>query len=72
MMALPTDATRLACECGRDILCTITHEGRRLGCLAFFDDPRPGEACGKRVANCPGCGARLGLRLLVEALSAAR
>jgi hypothetical protein len=69
MLTLPTDATRLACECGRGIRCTISYEGRRLGLLAFFDDPQPGEIHGKPLANCPGCGARLDHRLLVEAFS---
>jgi hypothetical protein len=69
-MEAQTDSTRLACECGRSICCTVVYEGERLGSLRFFDDPRPGEIYGQRVRYCPGCGVRLEPRLLVEALLA--
>jgi hypothetical protein len=69
-MAAQTDPTRLACECGRSIRCTVGYEGERLGSLRFFDAPRPGELQGDRLTHCPGCGARLEPRLLVEALLA--
>ena len=69
-MVTQTDSTRLACECGRSIRCAVVYEGESLGSLRFFDVPRPGEIHGERVSYCPGCGARLEPRLLVEALSA--
>jgi len=69
-MAAQTDSTWLVCECGRSIRCTVAHEGERLGSLRFFDILRPGEIHGERVSYCPGCGARLEPRLLVEALTA--
>ena len=69
-MAAQNDSTRLVCECGRSIRCTVGYEGERLGSLRFFDALRPGEIHGERVTYCPRCGARLEPRLLVEALLA--
>lgn len=69
-MAAQNDSTRLVCECGRSIRCTVGYEGERLGPLRFFDALRPGEIHGERVTYCPRCGARLEPRLLVEALLA--
>jgi hypothetical protein len=69
-MGPQTDYIRLVCECGRAIRCAVGYEGERLGSLRFFDAPRPEDAHGERVARCPGCGARLDPRLLIEALSA--
>ena len=69
-MAAQTDSTWLMCECGRSILCTVIYEGERLGSLRFFDTAQPGELYGERVTTCPGCGARLDPRLLVEGLLA--
>ena len=64
------DSARLVCECGHAVRCSVGYEGERLGSLRFFHLPELGETHARLVTTCPGCGARLDSRLLVEALSA--
>lgn len=67
MRSLQRDGTVLLCHCGHKIYCKVRAEGVRLGFLAFFDDLEVSETYGEQVSYCPGCDARLGHHLLLQA-----
>ena len=62
-----SDGAQLECQCGHSIYCDVRHNGDRLGFLAFFDAQEFSETYGEQLANCPECGAWLGVHLLLRA-----
>ena len=57
--------TALICACTRCIFCKMSHEGKRLGAVLFFNDGLASETCGERIEFCSGCGEKLGGRVLL-------
>jgi hypothetical protein len=68
LLMQPYEQQRAAgrCTCGHAISSEVVSEGEYLGTLAFFDAEEASGTHGARVEDCPGCGKRLGLHLLLQ------
>jgi hypothetical protein len=59
------EGARAVCSCAHPIFCEVEREGEHLGFLVFIDDEPTSATYGEHIEDCPGCGERLGLLVLL-------